>query len=65
MRIKLIKKPSAKEAEWFDVSNFEVGKIYDVGLRLAEYLIVCGFARDADEGPVEIAADRTPPIKPR
>jgi hypothetical protein len=28
----------------FDVSRFEVGKVYDVGLRLAELLIVCGYA---------------------
>jgi hypothetical protein len=30
--------------EPFDISRFEVGKVYEVGPRLAEVLIVAGYA---------------------
>ena len=36
--------PNAAESEPFDVARFLVGKVYEVGPRLAEFLIVAGYA---------------------
>ena len=47
MRIRIIKKPDVEECqelEPFDVSSFQVGQVYNPSTRLAELLIVCGFA---------------------
>ena len=44
LRVRITKKPVPKELEPYDVSRFEVGKVYEVGPRLAEVLIVAGFA---------------------
>jgi hypothetical protein len=44
LRVRITKRPVAKELEPYDVSRFEVGKVYEVGPRLAEILIVAGFA---------------------
>lgn len=44
LRVRITKQPVPTELEPYDVSRFEVGKVYDVGPRLAEALIVGGFA---------------------
>lgn len=58
-RLRIKKLPEDRNVEGFDVRGLEVGKIYDVGPRLGELLIVMGYAdpiaprlRDqaADEG---------------
>jgi hypothetical protein len=64
MRIKFVKMPGADDDSPFDLSRFEVGQVYEVGPRLAEYLIVCGCAKDADMPVLDVAADRPTP-KPR
>ena len=44
LRIRITKRPVPTELEPFDISRFEVGKVYEVGPRLAEVLIVAGYA---------------------
>jgi len=44
LRVRITKRPVPTELEPYDVSRFEVGKVYEVGPRLAEALIVAGFA---------------------
>jgi hypothetical protein len=46
VRVRIIKPPTSDDCdlEGFDVSRFEIGKVYDVGPRLGELLIVCGYA---------------------
>jgi hypothetical protein len=46
VRIRILKRPARGDCdlEQFDVSSFEVGRVYDVGHRLGELLIVCGYA---------------------
>jgi hypothetical protein len=47
MRIRITKAPiptECRDLEGFNVSRFEIGQLYTVGPRLAELLIVCGFA---------------------
>jgi hypothetical protein len=46
VRIRIIKRPTTGDCdlEGFDVSHFQVGEVYDLGPRLAELLIVCGYA---------------------
>jgi hypothetical protein len=64
MRIKFVKRPDAADDSPFDLSWFDIGGVYDVGPRLAEYLILCGCAKDAEAPILDIAADRPTP-KPR
>jgi hypothetical protein len=44
VHVRITKTPVPNELEPYDVSRFEVGKVYEVGPRLAEVLIVAGFA---------------------
>ena len=46
LRIRMLQPPTAGDCDLqgFEVSRFEVGKVYEVGPRLAELLIVCGYA---------------------
>jgi hypothetical protein len=46
VRIRITKEPDVRELEsaGFDVRHLQVGHDYDVGPRLADYLIVCGYA---------------------
>jgi hypothetical protein len=46
VRVRITKPPSASDCdlEGFDVSRFQVGQVYDLGPRLAELLVVCGYA---------------------
>ena len=50
MRVRITKKPVPTELDPYDVSRFEVGKVYEVGPRLAEVLIVAGFAEPEMRG---------------
>ena len=59
MRVRITKQPVATELEPYDVTRFEVGKVYDVGPRLAEVLIVAGFAEP------EMRAKDRPATTPR
>lgn len=44
LRIRIKTLPNAAESEPFDVARFLVGNVYEVGPRLAEFLIVAGYA---------------------
>jgi hypothetical protein len=44
MGVRIVKQPSSRELEPFDLSRFEFGAIYDIGPNMAELLTVCGFA---------------------
>jgi hypothetical protein len=44
LRIRITKLPPAAEFEGFDLRRFEIGCVYDVGIRLAELLVFAGFA---------------------
>lgn len=59
VRVRIKKIPTTNDAEQFDLSRFRVGEIYDVGLRLAEYLMACGYAEPADAPPLDLAADKS------
>jgi hypothetical protein len=63
LRVRILKTPSPTEFELFDVSRFEVGRVYDIGIRLAELMIVDGCA-EPERRAVDRAADK-PPRKPR
>jgi hypothetical protein len=43
LRIRIIRRPSAADVEGYDVRHFEVGEVYDVGPRLADLLVMCGY----------------------
>lgn len=60
MRIRMIKVPSNgnRDLEGFDLSRFEVGHVYEIGPRLAELLIVCGYA-EPEMRKRDRAADRS------
>ena len=47
MRIRIVKLPNPGDCdlEGFDVSKFEVGKVYETGPRLGELLMACGYAQ--------------------
>lgn len=44
VRIRIVKQPNPHEIEPFDPPRFEVGRVYEIGPRLAELLTVCGYA---------------------
>jgi hypothetical protein len=44
VRIRIVKQPNPHEIESFDLRPFEVGRVYEIGPRLAELLTVCGYA---------------------
>lgn len=58
VRVKFTKIPTAKDVEPFDLSRFHAGETYDVGPRLAEYLMACGYAEPADVSSPDMAADK-------
>jgi hypothetical protein len=59
MCVRIKRLPQERYLEGFDLSRYEIGKIYEVGARLAELLVILGYAdpraRRADR---DIAADR-------
>ena len=59
MRVRITKPPSKSDCdlEGFDVSRFVVGQVYDVGARLGELLILCGYA-EPEMRWRDIAADQ-------
>jgi NADH:ubiquinone oxidoreductase subunit B-like Fe-S oxidoreductase len=60
MRVRMVKRPTTGDCdlEGFDVSRFEVGEVYEVGPRLAELLIVCGYA-EPEMRPRDRAAEQS------
>jgi hypothetical protein len=44
LRIRVVRPLDPREFESFDVSRFQVGGLYEVGLKLGELLIVGGYA---------------------
>jgi hypothetical protein len=58
--VRITKQPTTGDGDLddFEVSRFELGKIYDVGPRLAELLIACGFA-EPERRERDRAADST------
>lgn len=61
-RVRIIKSPAGREleSEGFDVRRFQPGCIYEVGPRLAEYLIVGGYAvLEARQNVRDKAADES------
>jgi hypothetical protein len=46
LRIRIVEPPphASHDLEGFDVSQFEVGQVYDIGPRLGELLVICGYA---------------------
>ena len=44
VRIRIQRLPGDSDFEGFDLRRFEIGAVYDVGIRLAELLILAGFA---------------------
>jgi hypothetical protein len=59
VRVRILKTPNPTQFELFDVSRFVVGQAYDVGIRLAELMIVDGCA-EPDMRAVDRAADKPP-----
>jgi hypothetical protein len=55
VRVLLTKSPEKSEFIPFDVFRFEVGKVYEMGPRLAELFIVCGYGE-----PERRSSDRDP-----
>jgi len=60
LRVRITKLPRSEDCdlEGFDVSRFEVGNVYEVGPRLGELLIVCGYA-EPEMRQHDRAADRS------
>jgi hypothetical protein len=46
VRVRILKRPTPNDCDLkgFDVSHFEIGHVYEVGARLWELLVVCGYA---------------------
>jgi hypothetical protein len=63
LRVRILKTPNPTQFDLFDVSRFVVGQVYEVGIRLAELLVVEGCA-EPEMRVVDHAADR-PPRKSR
>jgi hypothetical protein len=42
--VRIIKRPPAPTMDGFDLRGFEVGRVYVVEARLANYLILAGYA---------------------
>ena len=47
VHVRIVKAPKRDDCDLdgYDVSKFEVGEIYDIASRLAELLILCGYAQ--------------------
>jgi hypothetical protein len=61
MRVRIVRTPTGRDAEFFDLSRFRVDEVYEVGPRLAEYLMACGFAEPVTTHAPDVAADRRRP----
>ena len=48
MRVKIVDLPTATDAELFNLRQAHVGEIRDVGPRVGEYLLACGYAEPCD-----------------
>lgn len=57
-RIRILKSPQASDFIPFDVTRFQVGRVYEVGPRLAELLIVCACA-ETESSPAKGAMECT------
>jgi hypothetical protein len=49
MRIRLLKTPPAYVVDGFDVRSLQSGHIYDLDTRMANYLVVAGYAARAED----------------
>jgi len=49
MLVKIVEVPSALDAELFNLRRAHVGEIRDVGPRVGEYLLACGYAEPFDD----------------
>jgi hypothetical protein len=49
MRIRVLKNPPAYIIDGFDVRSLRAGQIYDLDTRMANYLIVAGYAARAED----------------
>jgi hypothetical protein len=49
VRIRIVKSPLGSEFIPFDVSRLRPGEVYEIGPRLAELLIVCGYGKPEDD----------------
>lgn len=60
VRVRITRLPPVERraAYEIDLRPYEVGSFYDVGPRIAEYLIVMGFAEPETRQEVDRAADR-------
>jgi hypothetical protein len=61
LRIRIKELPDQKASEPYDVAHFQVGGVYEVGPRLAEYLIVAGYAEPEMRAVDRAADDRRRP----
>ena len=51
MRIRLLKTPPAYVVDGFDVRSLRTGHIYDLDTRMANYLVIAGYAAQAEDEP--------------
>jgi len=59
MRIRVLKTPPAHVGDGFDVRSLRAGHIYDLDLRLANYLVIAGYAgRVEDEHSIPFAPQK-------
>jgi hypothetical protein len=48
MRIRIVQKPSLRDVDGIDLDCFDVGRLYEVGPRLAELFLAEGWAKPAE-----------------
>jgi hypothetical protein len=56
MRIRVLQTPPAYVVDGFDVRTLRAGHVYDLDLRVANYLVIAGYAARAED------EHSTPPI---
>jgi hypothetical protein len=49
MRIRVLKTPPAYVVDGFDVRSLHAGHIYDLDIRLANYLVIAGYAARVED----------------
>ena len=66
MRVRILRLPGGTDPalEGFDLAPYEIGKVYNINARVAELLIVCGYAapemRQTVPGAAPVADRRRP-----
>jgi hypothetical protein len=58
MRVRLLKTPPAYVVDGFDVRSLRTDHIYDLDIRMANYLVIAGYAARAED-------ERSNPPAPR